>query len=65
MRVGRIERSAGQFLIEAIEPSHLAVTLTGGQPAARGLDRARGELRLHLFHLLLHPRSLLHQFSNA
>ena len=33
--------------------------------AAGGFDRARGELRLNLLHLLLHSRSLLHEFSNA
>jgi hypothetical protein len=33
--------------------------------AAGGLDGARRELRLHLFHLLLHSRSLFHEFANA
>ena len=29
------------------------------------LDRARGESGLDVFHLLLHPRSLFHEFFNA
>ena len=33
--------------------------------AAGGLDGARGELRLDLFHLLLHSRSLFHEFADA
>src|ERR1039457_482720 len=31
--------------------------------AAGGLDGARSDLRLHLFHLLLHSRSLFHEFA--
>ena len=32
---------------------------------AGGLDGFGCKLRLDFFHLLLHPRSLFHQFSNA
>src|ERR1039458_602857 len=45
-----------------------AVALGGNfdrSAAAGGLDGARSELRLHLFHLLLHSRSLFHEFADA
>ena len=61
--VGRIER-----LRVNLDGGDAAVALGGdldGAAAAGGLDGVRGELRLHLFHLLLHSRSLFHQFSNA
>ena len=36
-----------------------------GAAAAGGFDRAVGECGLDLFHLLLHARSLFHEFADA
>ena len=56
--------ACGLILMEASVPSHLATTLTAPPPLA-GFDGAGGQLGLDLFHLLLHARSLFHEFSNA
>jgi hypothetical protein len=36
-----------------------------GASAARGLDGATGQILLNLFNLLLHPRSLFHEFADT
>ena len=56
--------ACGSILIEAMVPSHLAMTFTAPPPLVASTVRA-AEFGLDLFHLLLHARSLLHQFSNA
>ncbi len=46
----------------------LPITLGGDldrAAAAGGFDGARGELRLHLFHLLLHSLRLFQHFSET
>jgi hypothetical protein len=50
--------------MEAMEPSHLATTLTAPPPLV-AFHGASGQLGLDLFHLLLHARSLFDEFSDA
>ena len=51
--------ACGSILIKARLPSHLATTFTAPPPLVASTVQRR-ELRLYLFHLLLHPRSLFH-----
>ena len=63
LRVGRIQRLRIDF-----DGGNGAVAFRDDldrAAAAGGLDRARGELGLDLFHLLLHARSLFHEFADA